>query len=524
MLSLILALISLSAVSEMVTIDYIYDNQTKPYKLLEIDSDRYKKLNQTLNQFLKSACVTNTEECANSSELPAYREDFLKPDQLFISLRNPANRLFYYTKLLPLLFPEKTSDPMAAAYFSKAFQGHVEACEDIVQEVGRKHFKDWVIAVSDVRKYLPLLARLGQNLVRLYDHTHFTPLFLSNTHELTYLYPVYAVSSEERDSTSIISTAFSDWMNDLNITSPRYVRLPVETEAETKESGVSLSLEQRKSTPNISRDITEQLIYVIHRSVFRDWHRYPLPVFVGHIEPEIADVYASSGGFFDYDILGGQFVHGYFSHVLQLAQLKQHNFPQQALPHFNHRCWGRMFEKKNATLWHSAARFTLSEEQSIVFYNPVLGSSPDTLQELLSQHFFSDMINSAIAESNPDLINYLFSLLNVSSIKELVQIKNALIAIENSINQHNYNSWHQASDSLRATQAGNEFINENKLYIDEKKLVSNFNNKMMLAPRDSFLEELDLSKYEILYLNPSNTSFIYQLWHWPKEWDTVEFK
>ena len=294
--------------------------------------------------------------------------------------------------------------------------------------------------------------------------------------------------------------------------------------AETKESSISLSLEQPKSTPNISRDITEQLIYVIHRSIFRDWHRYPLPIFVGFIQSEIADTYASSGGFFDYDILGGQFVHGYFSHVLQMAQLKQHHFPQQALSQINHQCWGRMFEKKNLTLWHSAARFTLPNDKSIVFYNPVLGSSPDTLQELLSQHFFSELINPAISENNPELVSYLFSLLDINSIKELINIKDALTALENAIIQHNYNSWHQVSKSLRTAQTSSKFVNENTLRIEERQIMSSFNNEMMNVPRASLLETLDYSKYEVLYISPLDTSFIYQLWRWPSEWDAIPFK
>ncbi len=505
LLTLSLVLQSSLSFSEPLSIEYLYADGRKTKKTVELSSERLSKLQHTISEFLESSCIAKDGDCPDTPGSQTSREDYIEDGQYFISLRNPANRLFYFSKALPLMYGNKRSDPMSAAYFSRGFEKHVEVCEDLVQENSRDQFKEWVKAISDVREYLPLLAELGMNLTRLYDHTHFISLGRSNIENLTYFYPVYALTPEEKRPSSIVSTYFTNWMKDLNVTSPRFVRLPIETLAESKKTTISLKLDSPEESFYVFSDITEQLIYTIHRTFFRDWHRYPLPIFVGFIDPEIADSYASSGGFFDHDILGGQFVHGYFSHVLQLAQLKQHHFPQKDLLKINHRCWGSLFEKNNLKLWHSAVRLRLPDNINVIFYNPVLGNSPDTLQELLSQRFFSDLINSAITSKNPELVSYLFSTLKINSMRELIAIKNALRALENAIIEHNYKSWHQPRGSLSTSEEANEFVTENSIQMSEKQLSSAFNNEMMAAPRTSLLQTLDTSRYSVLHLNPANT-------------------
>ncbi|MGI9280401.1 MAG: hypothetical protein ACR2PX_12360 [Endozoicomonas sp.] len=404
-------------------------------------------LNQRLNHLLSDHCANESGECILSDNVSGFfrQQSHEGHRTVYLSLRQPEALLFYHSHVLPLM-ADRVEDPVLQAFqfIQKDTIRHCKKLDDELSEMGG--LEAWFKRVSNLRAYLPLLVALGRDLRTLSDylgrHIPTDEAADMNSYLLTH----------ERNAPFRLKngSSYSEALPEILLTraanSAQWLRVPGFLKLDTSNNqrlGFDVEDHQKLS----DYDVTELIHFILYKRFLAPQIDTVPPVFIGYIPPVFARIFIKGGAYYDENIPGGNIVHGYFSHILQLAQL---NFSgasggslmeQMKAESMTNDCWNRLFDRAAQYFWKAGFGLELSNGDKVVFFDLPVGFAADPLQQMLSTRYFSELLDRAVKSSDRNFQSLVLSELGLNNVDELIEARRSVHVIETAVIAHDLASW-----------------------------------------------------------------------------------
>ncbi|MGI9283689.1 MAG: hypothetical protein ACR2PX_29310 [Endozoicomonas sp.] len=426
--------------------------------VVALDPLEYEQLKQSLHDLISNGCMAN-DDCYRNLDITSYQV-FQEPDgqnaqKYYLSLRQPEALLQYY-KILDPVFAHLDHNPASSLVDSLSAKNFVSRCSGIANTVGRDQLLEWYTAVGDINAYLPLLLSLGKDIQHLYNLTHNDraeyykgnlAIKFEAVNRGRFRAKTASISRGPNVKNSLPSSLRSQAANSTSfLPFSSKVRVHNKDSIESGPSKVEVHILQKSGWWDLpNEDFLNQTEFILYQNYLTDLVEAPPVTFVGFIDNEYANSFASTRGFYDKAVLGGNFFHGHYPHVIQLAQLSRAGMSKKLMPHLIGTCWGEMIDMANISNVDAFAGIGLemNNGEQITFFDIPSGHSADSFQNILITRHFSKWLDHVITSQQDKSYQIAGKRLGLESAdyNDLLQARDAIRVFETAVILNHSKEW-----------------------------------------------------------------------------------